>query len=218
MDQQPVGNQPVNQYRSSVVPPSASAEPGPKKGVLIVLIVGIVLLVIGIIALVVVWQSQIAEYETKSKETAQKITELEAQVETLEKEASSTIDDDSSAASQSLTAINASKLVTEFYNQYTGLYKKTSDTTQNDAKALVAKYGTKDFVTAYAKKQSFDPVFCAQNTPESFTVVGGETTNESSIATVNAVYTANGKKAISVKVIKDGTLLKIDGITCPAAN
>lgn len=218
MDQQPVSNQPTNQYKSSVVPPSASSDPSPKKGVMIVLIVAIVLLVIGIIALVVVWQSQIAEYEAKSKETAQKITELEAQVATLEKEASATIDNDSSAASQSLTAINASKLVTEFYNQYTELYKKTSDTTQTEAKALVAKYGTKDFVTAYAKKQSFDPVFCAQNTPESFTVVGGETTNESSIATVNAVYTANGKKAISVKVIKDGTLLKIDGITCPAAN
>ena len=218
MDQQPVGSQPTNQYKSSVVPPSASTEPSSKKGMMIVLIVAIVLLLGSIIALIVVWQSQIAKYEAKSTETSQKITELEAQVAALEKEASATIDNDSSAASQSLTAINASKLVTEFYNQYADIYKKITDTTQSEAKAVVAKYGTKDFVTAYAKNQSFNPVFCAQDTPASFAVAGGDTTSESSMATITTTDNKNGKKIITAKVIKDGTLLKIATITCPSTN
>lgn len=217
MDQKPVDNQPANQYKNSVRPPSDSTEPSSRKDVMIVLIVAIVLLLGSIIALIVVWQSQIAEYEAKNFETAQKITDLEKQEENLAKEAK-TLGDNTGAASQSLTAINASRVVTDFYNQYTDVYKKNADTTKTEAKAVVAKFGTKDFVTAYAKKQSFDPVMCAQDTLSTFAVAGGDTTNEFSMVKITTEYAESEKKVITAKVIKDGTLLKIDSITCPVAN
>lgn len=120
--------------------------------------------------------------------------------------------------STQVTTAAAEKIVEDFYSAYIQAQQQNSTAGNQDASlAVVAKYGTTNFINSYPtiqKTKDMDPVFCAQNTVQSISILSSSTDSSGDIV-VNISRQDYGDTANShpsVTVIGG----KVDSVTCPS--
>lgn len=131
----------------------------------------------------------------------QKVNDLDSKVSNL----SSQLASQSNATSQNPDLTKSTALVKTFYTAYI----------KNSSPDLIKQYGTSNLVF-YSQyyQHGFNPIVCAQSTPDSIQVTTNKSTDGIANLTVTELYTDSPSKGtISVNVVNQGGL-KIDSLTC----
>jgi hypothetical protein len=109
----------------------------------------------------------------------------------------------------------AESLVKDFYSAY---IQATDEDLRvqspQPTKDVVAKYGTPKFIDYFSQPRAFDPVYCAQNSPDLGVSITKSVANSSGDISVDVSqkYSGGGNIQSSVSVVGG----KIDSISCPS--
>jgi len=118
-----------------------------------------------------------------------------------------------------LSVAAVTSLLNSFYNQYITANKSTSDTQAAQMKQVIQELGTSSLVNyAYPSTGSYpeNPIICAQDIPNSFSVADVTTTPTSGTGTITELFGSNIVK-INATVVSVPGNMRLNTIMCNPA-